>query len=325
MEYRGKTVNVLFLGGAKRVSFGRKLIDAGRRLGLDVKVFSYELTPEVPVALIGGVIIGRKWNAPDVLEHIHHVVDAYNIDILLPFVDGAISIAAAYVATYSDAWSPVVSSGKAEMLFDKVMSARAFEAVGLDVPETYDGGRPSFPLIAKPRRGSASKGIVVIESINDFRRISKNAHEYLIQTYYPYRDEYTVDCYISKRGEILCISPRKRLEVVGGEVARTVTVCSREIHDASVDAISRLELKGAVTLQYLRDRISGRLMLMEINPRLGGGVVCSIHAGADIPGMILSEAMDLPIAGPAEIQAGVMICRYFDEAVFNIMNSGHEK
>ena len=313
-----RRVNVLFLGGAKRVSFGNKLISAGERLGLDVKIYSYELEPEVPISLIGGIIIGRRWSAPDILDHLRQVVGAYHIDIMLPFVDGAISIAGAYVGTYGDVWSPVVNPGKAETLFDKVLSAREFEAAGLSIPPTYTGGRPVFPLIAKPRHGSASKGIEIIEGINEFRRISKTAGEYLIQTYYPHREEYTVDCYVTRRGEILCISPRRRLEVVGGEVSRTVTIDSSEIVKASTEAIDRLGLRGAVTLQYLRDLESGRLMLMEINPRLGGGVVCSIHAGADIPAMILTEAVGLPPEKSTHIKSGTMICRYFEEAVFNV-------
>lgn len=319
MENNKKTVNVLFLGGAKRVSFGRKLIEAGERLGLEVKIFSYELEAEVPIALIGGVIIGRKWSAPDVLDHLHRVVGAYKIDILLPFVDGAISIAGAYMANFDDGVrAPVVSAGKAETLFDKVLSARAFEAAGLDIPATYTGGRPTFPLIAKPRRGSASKGIEVIRTVNDFKKISARASDYLIQTYYHEREEFTVDCYVSRRGEALCISPRKRLEVVGGEVSRTVTVDAPEILEASREAIERLDLRGAVTLQYLRDKLTGRVMLMEINPRLGGGVVCSIHAGADIPAMILKEACGMPLEKGPQPKPGVMICRYFDEAVFNV-------
>lgn len=314
-----RRVNVLFLGGAKRVSFGRKLIEAGEKLGLEVKIYSYELEAEVPIAIIGGVIIGRKWGAPDILDHLHQVVKAYGIDILLPFVDGAISIAGAYIATYDDdVWAPVMGAGKAEILFDKALSAREFEAAGLKIPATYCGGKPVFPLIAKPRRGSASKGIKVIEVINEFRHVMKDADDYLIQTYYPQREEYTVDCYISRRGEVLCVSPRKRLEVVGGEVSRTVTVADDDILKASSEAITRLNLRGAVTLQYLRDKTDGRLMLMEINPRLGGGVVCSIHAGADIPTMILSEATGLPLRAATTIKAGTMICRYFEEAVFSV-------
>lgn len=35
-----RRVNILFLGGAKRVSIGRMFIDAGRRLGLEVYLLS---------------------------------------------------------------------------------------------------------------------------------------------------------------------------------------------------------------------------------------------------------------------------------------------
>ncbi len=313
-----RSVNVLFLGGAKRVSFGKKLIDAGRKMGVEVKIISYELEPEVPISLIGDVVIGHRWGSPEILDHLHQVVETYGIDIMLPFVDGAISIAGTYAETYRDVWSPVVDPAKAEILFDKLLSAREFAAAGLDIPQTYEGGIPIFPLIAKPRRGSASKGIEVINKIDDLVEISKDADKYLFQTYYPEREEYTVDCYIARRGETLCISPRRRLEIVGGEVSKSVTVDSPEILEASAAAIERLNLRGAVTLQYLRDKTTGRLMLMEINPRLGGGVVCSIHAGADIPSMILADALGEFPQPAANIKPGTMICRYFEEAVFNV-------
>ena len=34
--------------------------------------------------------------------------------------------------------------------------------------------------------------------------------------------------------------------------------------------------RGPVTVQLIRDRKSGHNMVMEVNPRLGGGVVTSI-------------------------------------------------
>ncbi|MDE7146274.1 MAG: ATP-grasp domain-containing protein [Duncaniella sp.] len=311
------TLNVLFLGGAKRVSFGRKLIEAAERRGLNLKIFSYELDLEVPVAAIGEVIPGRKWTAPDLLEHLHDVVDSYKIDVLLPFVDGAVGVAGLYMETYGDVWAPVVDPSMAERLFDKVESAKIFEKHGIPVPLTISADCELLPLIAKPRHGSASKGIKVIENAKDFRKIQECADDYLIQEYIRNRIEYTVDCYISMSGEVVCVSPRVRLEVIGGEVSKTMTVADEEILLASRMVIESLNLRGAVTLQFLRDKDTGRLMLMEINPRLGGGVVCSIHAGADIPGMIVEEAMGKIPAPATEIKPGTLICRYFEEVVFN--------
>ena len=319
-----KKINVLFLGGAKRVSFGRKLIEVGKRLGTEIEIYSYELEAEVPVAVIGGIVIGRRWSAPDILEHLHHVVEAYHIDVLLPFVDGAISIAGAYVATYGDAWSPVVKPGLAETLFDKVLSARAFENAGLDVPATYRGGKPQFPLIAKPRRGSASKGIEVIEGITDFRRIQKVADDYLLQTYYPNKEEYTVDCYVARDGSVICAVPRERLEVMGGEVTRTATCRNADLESLARQVLDSFTFRGPVTLQFLRDKSDGRFLLMEVNPRLGGGVICSVAAGADIPGFIIQEALGIKPAKCEDWKAGILMARYWEEVIFNLNDNAGE-
>ena len=80
-------------------------------------------------------------------------------------------------------------------------------------------------------------------------------------------------------------------------------------------ALSKLELLGAVTIQLIRDLDSGALYIMEINPRLGGGAVCAVHAGADIPGMIIDEARGIVPTG-ADYRPGTEIARYMQEVVF---------
>ena len=57
-------------------------------------------------------------------------------------------------------------------------------------------------------------------------------------------------------------------------------------------------------------------MLMEINPRLGGGAVCTVHAGGDIPGFILDELLGRPMIPSVGIKPGTLICRYFQEVAF---------
>ncbi|MCM1522539.1 MAG: ATP-grasp domain-containing protein [Muribaculaceae bacterium] len=310
-------VNILFLGGAKRVSVGRKIIEAGRELGLKVNIFSYELSREVPIAAIGTVIVGMKWKDRDLLSNIHACVLKHDIDIILPFVDPAIEVAGMYADRYTDAWAPVVAPSLAATLFDKDASAKFYESHLLPIPATYRGGRPTFPLIAKPRHGSASKGIMIVRDVADFRRVLRMP-DYMMERFVEHHKEYTVDAYISQSGEILCVSPRLRVEVLGGEVTRSVTIDYPELHDLATRVISETSLRGPVTLQFILDTDTNELMLMEINPRLGGGVVCSIHAGADIPMLILKDFLGLPIEKITEVKPGVLICRYFDETVFNV-------
>lgn len=310
------TLNVLFLGGAKRVSLAGKLMDAARERGVTLNIFSYELTPEVPIACVAKVIIGRRWADPAILEDIHRCVRQHRINLILPFVDPAVGIAGRYADTYGDVWAPVVPQAMAEVLFDKGLAAVAFKEAKLPIPRTYNAGRPNFPLLAKPRRGSASQGIFLVNDIATFKRVRNMTDTYIMEEYVGEREEYTVDCYICADGTPLYVSPRRRLEVLGGEVSRTVTVDHPDLAALSRKVIAALGLRGAVTLQFMYDLAASRLLLMEINPRLGGGVVCSIHAGADIPGAIIDEAMHRPHTPRTEIRPGTLICRYFAEVPF---------
>ena len=121
-----KTINILMLGGARRVSMAEQLIRSGQRMGADVKIISYELMREVPIAIIAEVIIGLKWSDPKVVDDICRICKEKEINIVLPFVDGAIEIAARCKELLPDVFIPVIEPGLAEKMFDKVEAAKLF-------------------------------------------------------------------------------------------------------------------------------------------------------------------------------------------------------
>ena len=82
--------------------------------------------------------------------------------------------------------------------------------------------------------------------------------------------------------------------------------------------INTLKLTGAITLQFLEDCTDGRVMLMEINPRLGGGAVTAIAAGADIPSLIIDEALGNTLPDTVSWKPGTLVARYLQETVFNV-------
>ena len=53
-----RKINIMFLGGAKRVSLAEHFIKSGKRLGREVRIFSYELSSDCPIASIGKVVVG---------------------------------------------------------------------------------------------------------------------------------------------------------------------------------------------------------------------------------------------------------------------------
>lgn len=318
-----KAVNILFLGGAKRVSMARMLKRAGGSLGLDVNLFSYELTMQVPIAAEASVITGLKWSDPALMDNLHETVTANRIDIILPFVDPAVEIAARYCAgdSVAECFTPGGDADMAAMMFDKIKADEIFRSHGFPLPLGPDELEAEARIIAKPRRGSASKGIRVLAPADyDAMAATDEASGYLFQEYVGKRREYTVDCYVSSRGRFVCAVPRERLEVQGGEVTSTVTVHDREMEVMSRRILDNLELRGPVTIQFMReilpDGSDGRLMLMEINPRLGGGAVCAVQAGAPLPEFILRDWMGEDMTECHSWRAGVMICRYPQEVAF---------
>lgn len=308
---------ILMLGGAKRVSMAGMFQRAAHALNAPSRIYSYELSPIVPIAECGEVIIGRRFNDADILDHLHQTVTRYGINVIIPFVDPAVGVASAYRDKFpGTVFVPVGDAKGAELMFDKCASAAIFESAGLPIPATYHGGDITMPLIAKPRQGSASRGIVQVDTPADLSALPMAADSYLIQQRIDDREEISVDCYVSvSDGEVLAAVTRRRLEVIGGEASRTVTFHDNEAEALAATTLQRLGLRGAVTIQLIRDLTDGRLMIMEINPRLGGGAVCAVHAGADLPLMILQEAMGQKPAR-AQWDAGVEITRYMQEVTF---------
>ncbi|MDE6126472.1 MAG: ATP-grasp domain-containing protein, partial [Muribaculaceae bacterium] len=274
MENRGerllKPLNILFLGGAKRVSIGRMFLDAALRLGYRGNLFSYELDKEVPLAEIATIVPGLRWSDPQLMDDLRRVCTTYAIDIIVPFVDPAVEVAAR-LDGFRRADKAVTRSAThtdpaaVARIFDKVEANTLFLASGLPVPKDYPMRGAFFPMIAKPRFGSASQGIMILNRPTELADIP-NQEDYLIQEYVAKREEYTVDCYVSRAdGEVVCAVPRRRLAVVGGEVSSTVTFRDDAVESLTRRTLAHTGLRGPVTVQLLRDTTDGRLMLMEIN------------------------------------------------------------
>lgn len=310
-----KKLTVLMLGGARRVSMAELLKRSGERIGADVNIISYELLEQVPIALAAKVIVGLRWSDPKVVDDICRVARENEVNIILPFVDGAIEVASKCRESLPDVFIPVSDYEISKAMFDKVEAAKLFKEAGIPIPKTYSVLNADIPAIAKPRHGSASRGIKVFYNMDELMHL-ENLRDYIVQEYIENRDEYTVDCYVSQKGEIMTVVPRCRLEVMGGEVTRTITCHNTTLEKMSCDVINAFKLRGPVTLQFIHDLDSDRYLLMEVNPRLGGGVVCSIYAGAPITDYILEESLGVPLKKCTDWAYNTLMARYQKEAIF---------
>jgi len=308
------TINILFLGGAKRYSLAERFMAAGKKLNCQVNIFSYELSQEVPlIGIAKEIIVGKRWNDPTIFEHLSTIIRQKEIHMVLPFVDPAIEIAATLkeLLTGGAPCFPVSAKETCEIFYDKKKAQEWFTQHLFPVPPATS----IPPVIAKPRKGSAGKGIVVLCTEEEYRSFkdTHDSNEYVFQQYLD-AEEYTVDAFVSlSTGQILGTVPRLRLEVLGGEVVKSITRREKTIIELSEQVLAAGNFQGPVTLQFLKERTSGNIYLMEINPRFGGGVINSIEAGFDIPFLLLQEYFHQKPVPVNNWKENVMMIRTFRE------------
>lgn len=280
-------VNVLFLGAGKRLSLLESFQAAAERENIALSLFAMEREVHVPIALVAAVFAGPSFRDVHFPEALCQAVDEYRIDIVIPNMDAATVALAAAPAT--GAWHLVSSLPLCQAMEDKRASEAWFRAQGLPIPDG-DG----WPRIAKSRLGFGARDQFIIPDPTAWEAAESRlqAGDYLIQPWIPGR-EYTVDAYVAQDGRILGIYIRQRLEVVNGEVDVSLSQ-----HHPGIEALTRRILGlpgwlGPITLQFI-DGPEGPV-LIEINPRFGGGVTHAIHGGLDMPAWILREWSGRPV------------------------------
>ena len=142
----------------------------------------------------------------------------------------------------------------------------------------------------------ASSGDVSIESSDkqlitsydgDDESASVDPIERLSGKYYIDGEEYTVDIFCGFDSSPVYITPRKRLAVRAGEVLKTEISLDETIISECRKLIDKFEPVGAITVQLIKDKSTGRNYYIEINPRFGGGAPLSMKAGARSAEVIL--------------------------------------
>ena len=284
-------MNILFLGGAKRVSLGERFVEAGEVLGHDVHVFSYELKKQVPFALVGDIIVGKKWHDPTIIDHLLQTVREFKISFVIANVDPATTVLAR-LNEADPTLGLITSSVKACNIFlDKSIMHAKCEELRIPCIPLSSG---NFPMFLKPKHGSASQGTYVVDDDTYLtyllERIDENAY---IRERYINGVEYTVDAFVSKDSTFVGAVPRIRSQITDGESTTATIIHDSEILELTKKIMNSFELVGPITLQFIRKE--DRLFFMELNPRFGGGVIASIEAGFDIPKLMIMDYMGMTL------------------------------
>lgn len=167
----------------------------------------------------------------------------------------------------------------------------------------------SFPVIIKPRDGSGSKDVYIVnskESLEVFYNLVKNP---IIQEYLP-GNEWSVDCLADTSGKLLLCVPRLRIETKAGISVKGVVMKNNELENMAKNITGKLKFEGIFFFQAKED--SQKVpKLTEINPRIAGTMSLSnalVNIYSLAVRMYMGEKIEIP-----EIKEKIYLTRYFEE------------
>lgn len=159
----------------------------------------------------------------------------------------------------------------------------------IKIPEIFSiNNIKKFPVFLKPDVGYGSRGVCKIDSADKLKSVifENPDKNYLILEYLP-GEEFTVDCFTDRYGNLRFVGPRKRSRIVNGISVNTKMVNdrSKEFNKIANIINNNLQFRGAWFFQLKKDS-KGCLTLLEVASRLGGS--SSLYRGLGVNFALLS-------------------------------------
>ena len=156
-----------------------------------------------------------------------------------------------------------------------------------DVEQQILAGQVNFPLLTKPRKGSGSAGIEIVNDLNRLKQICDNNDDILIQKYIN-GQELGIDVYVDLlSGEVVSIFAKKKIKMRAGETDKSVSFKDKKLFGVIKEFSKDFGLKGANDIDVFE--CDGENYISEVNPRFGGGYIHAYAAGVDFPAMLLNN------------------------------------
>ncbi|AUW57381.1 hypothetical protein C1T17_03970 [Sphingobium sp. SCG-1] len=315
---------MLISSAGRRVGLLRCFRESAAILGLDLDILASDLKPEWSPACFeaDAAFAAPPAESDAFIPQMLDLCQRQGIGLIVPTIDTELMAYAQARDQFAAIGAHVAVSDAAPvaMARDKLATAAFLSKAGIPSPRTVtaddalnDRSTLAFPLLAKPRHGSSSRGIAVVRDLDQVAAMEA-VEPYVLQEILD-GPEYTVSLYFDMSGALQCAVPHERLRVRGGEVEKGVTVRIPSLEDMAGSLASALNgARGAMCFQT-RMAADGTPSMFEINARFGGGYPLAHKAGAPFAQWMLEEWLDLPRTAADQWRTDVLMLR-FDDALF---------
>ena len=257
---------------------------------------------------------------PRFVDALLELCERESVDVVVPTVDTELLPLAQARARYADAGVRLVLASEPTLAvcLDKwLLAERCRDHVRVPatvvVDHAFAPAGCALPAIVKPRSGSGSRGIHLLERREELDALPRDG-TLLVQEHLP-GTEYSLDVLARVDGHVAGVVPRARLKVDSG-----IAVTGRTLHDDRLDAFARevAALIGLTTVAnvQVKEDADGVPALLEVNPRFPGTMPLTVASGIDMPRLAIAEALGAAIPdGPMPFDDIAMV-RFFQERFF---------
>ena len=293
-------MNVLILSATASATNYRKAL----RDREDLNLFFTDINPRSSGFYddrITPLVIPRSRNYDAYRDALDRIIQEHSIDILIPTSDHDMQ-GIAYLRKHG--WEPNVKmfDFDPDQLFLFVHKEKVMEKLSTltnGIPKNYHSeSEYKFPCVIKPIMEGGSKGVSIVETIDELREkeeelVALYGDEYVIQEFIPGD---TGSIYVALLlygddgklyGEALSHSTLTFMTWGGGGNAGKL-VHNQEVLDQAKEIVNMLGgWKGPINLEFKQSDQSGEFYLMEINCRLNGYSYLTTMNGMNFPAAII--------------------------------------
>jgi predicted ATP-grasp superfamily ATP-dependent carboligase len=207
---------------------------------------------------------------------------------------------------------------------DKAQLSILCKKLGIDAPKTHIikdikeveklKEEITYPVIIKPRIGSGSRGIRIIESSDEllikYLEVHKKYYPFpIIQEYLGLGQKYDVNLLSGDNNclKASCIAKQVRLyPIKNGPSSVQESIHFPEIIDISKKILTELNWYGISNFEYMLDPKTNKPKIIEINTRFSNSIYITMLSGVDFPYLLYKLAIDKDFKSVNDYKAGII-------------------
>ena len=210
-----------------------------------------------------------------------------------------------YLSEYKDDFNAlgaqcfISESEVVDICFDKLKMFDFLLQNNFNTPKTYAtfqafksaflNNEIHFPVLVKPRLGSASIHVYKINTLDEVLFLMNQQDDLIIQEFLN-GVELGVDCYVDMiNNEPVVSFVKQKIRIRSGETDKSKSVVSDALFALIDDLVVKLGVKGPIDIDVFK--VEDLYYILEVNPRFGGGYVHAYECGINFPKYIKNNLL----------------------------------